>query len=166
METKMLRWTTGVTHLGCIRKTMKYTRCLSLQSLTRYVMLAFGLRWYGHVLRGRGDTVRNTGLNIDVLGSLTGSMRISAAGPSLYHGWVLTALEDIAISKIPSAACCTTSSKEELLQNPIASRLKYSETKIHHHVNASNGFNVVETVMRALKTKNINGVLKLWIARN
>ncbi|VDP07789.1 unnamed protein product [Heligmosomoides polygyrus] len=56
--------------------------------------------------------------------------------------------------------------KEELLQNPIASCLKYLVTKFHHQVSASDGFNVSETVVRTLKTKNINGVLKLWIARN
>ncbi|VDP03861.1 unnamed protein product [Heligmosomoides polygyrus] len=52
-----------------------------------------------------------------------------------------------------------------VLQNPIASCLKYLVMKFHHYINASDGFNVSETV-RTLKTKNINGVLKLWTARN
>ncbi|VDP30889.1 unnamed protein product [Heligmosomoides polygyrus] len=47
----------------------------------------------------------------------------------------------------------------QLLHNPTASCQEYVVTKLHHYVNASDGFNVSETVMRALKTKNINEVV-------
>ncbi|VDP22684.1 unnamed protein product [Heligmosomoides polygyrus] len=42
----------------------------------------------------------------------------------------------------------------------------FGVTKFHDDVNGSDGFNVSETMMRALKAENINGVLKLWIPRN
>ncbi|VDO88025.1 unnamed protein product [Heligmosomoides polygyrus] len=57
-------------------------------------------------------------------------------------------------------------SKGELLQNPIASCLKHLLAKFRPHINASDGFNVSETAKKASKTKNINGALKLWTARN
>ncbi|VDO28753.1 unnamed protein product [Heligmosomoides polygyrus] len=42
--------------------------------------------------------------------------------------------------------------RAQLDSDPTASCLKYLVTKFHHYVNARGGFNVSETVMRALKT--------------
>ncbi|VDO85384.1 unnamed protein product [Heligmosomoides polygyrus] len=60
METKMLRWTAGVTRTDRIRNDA--------------IRQKFGVgpiadkMWYGHVLRGKEDSVRKIGLNFEVIG--------------------------------------------------------------------------------------------------
>ncbi|VDP24842.1 unnamed protein product [Heligmosomoides polygyrus] len=64
METKMLRWTAGVTHMDrirndAIRQKFGAARIADKMRETR-------LRWYGHVLRGKEDSVRKIGLELEV----------------------------------------------------------------------------------------------------
>ncbi|VDP25384.1 unnamed protein product [Heligmosomoides polygyrus] len=66
METKMLRWTAGVTRLDRIRND-EIRRRLDLAPIADKLREAC-LRWYGHVLQASGDTVRKIGLSIDVPG--------------------------------------------------------------------------------------------------
>ncbi|VDP57008.1 unnamed protein product [Heligmosomoides polygyrus] len=66
METKMLRWTAGVTRLDRIRNDERRQR-FGVAPIAGKLREA-RLRWYGHVLQASGDTVRKIGLNIDVPG--------------------------------------------------------------------------------------------------
>ncbi|VDO23216.1 unnamed protein product [Heligmosomoides polygyrus] len=66
METKMLRWTAGVTRLDRVRNESIWQRFGVTPIFEK--MFEARLRWYGHVLRAKGDTVRETGLNLDVPG--------------------------------------------------------------------------------------------------
>ncbi|VDO66057.1 unnamed protein product [Heligmosomoides polygyrus] len=66
METKMLRWTAGVTRLDRIRNDEIRQR-FAVAPIADKLREA-RLRWYGHVLRASIDTVRKSGLNIDVPG--------------------------------------------------------------------------------------------------
>ncbi|PIO69918.1 hypothetical protein TELCIR_08246 [Teladorsagia circumcincta] len=66
METKMLRWTAGVTRLdhirnGTIRKRFGVAPIADKMREAR-------LRWYGHVLRANDDTVCKIGLDFNVPG--------------------------------------------------------------------------------------------------
>ncbi|VDO90898.1 unnamed protein product [Heligmosomoides polygyrus] len=66
MGTKMMRWTAGVTRLDRIRNDEIRQR-FGVAPIADKLREA-RLRWYGHVLRASGDTVRKIGLNIDVPG--------------------------------------------------------------------------------------------------
>ncbi|VDP43600.1 unnamed protein product [Heligmosomoides polygyrus] len=66
VETKMLRWTAGVTRLDRIRNAEIRQR-FGVAPIAEKLREA-RLRWYGHVFRASGDTVRKIGLNIDVPG--------------------------------------------------------------------------------------------------
>ncbi|VDO62827.1 unnamed protein product [Heligmosomoides polygyrus] len=66
METKMLRWTAGVTRLDHVRNVSVRQR-FGVAPIADKLREA-RLRWYGHVLRVDGDIVRKIGLNIDVPG--------------------------------------------------------------------------------------------------
>ncbi|VDO93965.1 unnamed protein product [Heligmosomoides polygyrus] len=66
METKVLRWTADVTRLDRIRNDEIRQR-FGVAPIADKLREA-RLRWYGHVLRASGDTVRKIGLNIDVPG--------------------------------------------------------------------------------------------------
>ncbi|VDO19781.1 unnamed protein product [Heligmosomoides polygyrus] len=66
METKVLRWTAGVTRLDRIRNDEIRQR-FGVAPIADKLREAC-LRWYGHVLPASGDTVRKIGLNIDVPG--------------------------------------------------------------------------------------------------
>ncbi|VDP20896.1 unnamed protein product [Heligmosomoides polygyrus] len=66
METKMLRWTAGVTRLDRIRNDA--TRQKFGVAPIADKMREARLRWYGHVLRGEEDGVRKIGLNFEVIG--------------------------------------------------------------------------------------------------
>ncbi|VDO60569.1 unnamed protein product [Heligmosomoides polygyrus] len=66
METKLLRWTTGVTRLDsspndAIRQKLGVVPIADKMREAR-------LRWYGHVLRGKEDSVRKIGLKFEVVG--------------------------------------------------------------------------------------------------
>ncbi|VDP56203.1 unnamed protein product [Heligmosomoides polygyrus] len=92
METKMLRWTAGVTRMDRIRNDairQKFgvapiadkshahgphpKRCYSAEKFgvapIADKMREARLRWYGHVLRGREDSVGKRGLNFEVMGN-------------------------------------------------------------------------------------------------
>ncbi|VDO23027.1 unnamed protein product [Heligmosomoides polygyrus] len=64
METKMLRWTAGITRLDRVRNESVRQRFGVTPIFEK--MREARLQWYGHVLRAKGDTVRKTGLNLDV----------------------------------------------------------------------------------------------------
>ncbi|VDO83209.1 unnamed protein product [Heligmosomoides polygyrus] len=66
METKMLRWTAGVTRLDRIRNDTIRQR-FGVAPIAEKLREA-RLRWYGHVLRSNDDTVRKISLNLNVLG--------------------------------------------------------------------------------------------------
>ncbi|VDO89945.1 unnamed protein product [Heligmosomoides polygyrus] len=66
METKMMRWTAGVTRMGRIRNNA--IRQKFGVAPTAEKMREARLRWYGHVLRGKEDRVRKIGLNFEVIG--------------------------------------------------------------------------------------------------
>ncbi|VDP03000.1 unnamed protein product [Heligmosomoides polygyrus] len=66
MDTKMLRWTAGVTRLDRVRKDAIRQR-FGVAPIAEKLREA-RLRWYGHVLRANDDTVRKTGLNLEVPG--------------------------------------------------------------------------------------------------
>nr|CDJ83907.1 endonuclease-reverse transcriptase HmRTE-e01 [Haemonchus contortus] len=66
METKMLRWTAGVTRLDrvsndAIRKRFGLAPIIDKMREAR-------LRGYGHVFRAKNDSARKIGLNLDVPG--------------------------------------------------------------------------------------------------
>ncbi|VDP54547.1 unnamed protein product [Heligmosomoides polygyrus] len=60
METKMLRWTAGVTRLDRIRNDAIRQKFGVAPIADK--MREARLRWYGHVLRGKEDSVRKIGL--------------------------------------------------------------------------------------------------------
>ncbi|VDO84305.1 unnamed protein product [Heligmosomoides polygyrus] len=66
METKMLRWTAGVTRMDRIR-TETILQKFGVAPIADKMREA-RLRWYGHVLRGKEDSVRKIGLNFEVTG--------------------------------------------------------------------------------------------------
>ncbi|VDO65369.1 unnamed protein product [Heligmosomoides polygyrus] len=66
METMMLRWTAGVTRMDRIRNDAIRQK-FGVASITDKMREA-RLRWYGHVLRGKEDSVRKIGLNFEVIG--------------------------------------------------------------------------------------------------
>ncbi|VDP22766.1 unnamed protein product [Heligmosomoides polygyrus] len=66
METKMLRWTAGVMRLDRIRNDVIRQKFGIAPIADK--MRETRLRWYGHVLRGKGDSVRKIGLNFEVIG--------------------------------------------------------------------------------------------------
>ncbi|VDP14158.1 unnamed protein product [Heligmosomoides polygyrus] len=66
IETKMLRWTAGVTSLDRVRNDTIQQR-FGVAPIAEKPREA-RLRWYGHVLRASDDTVRKIGLNLEVLG--------------------------------------------------------------------------------------------------
>ncbi|VDO37147.1 unnamed protein product [Heligmosomoides polygyrus] len=74
MKTKMLRWTAGVTRMDRIGNDairQKFGVASIADKIAR-------LRWYGHVLRGKEDSVRKIGFNFEVEGVRSG------AGPIRY----------------------------------------------------------------------------------
>ncbi|XGW10231.1 hypothetical protein V3C99_012037 [Haemonchus contortus] len=66
METKMLRWTAGVTRLDRISNDAIRERFGVAPIVDK--MREARLRWYGHVLRADEGSVRKIGLNLDVSG--------------------------------------------------------------------------------------------------
>ncbi|VDP33367.1 unnamed protein product [Heligmosomoides polygyrus] len=66
METKMLRWTAGVTRLDRVRNDAIRPR-FGVAPIAEKLREA-RLRWYGDVLRANDDTVRKIGLNLEVPG--------------------------------------------------------------------------------------------------
>nr|CDJ95465.1 RNA-directed DNA polymerase (reverse transcriptase) domain containing protein [Haemonchus contortus] len=66
METKMLRWTAGVTRLDRISNDAIRERFGVAPIVDK--MREARLRWYGHVLRADEGSVRTIGLNLDVSG--------------------------------------------------------------------------------------------------
>ncbi|VDP48148.1 unnamed protein product [Heligmosomoides polygyrus] len=64
METKMLRWTAGVTRMNRIRNDVIWQK-FGVAPIAEKMREA-RLRWYGHVLRGKEDSVRKIGLNFEV----------------------------------------------------------------------------------------------------
>ncbi|VDP13565.1 unnamed protein product [Heligmosomoides polygyrus] len=65
METKMLRWTAGVTRMDRIRNDVLRQK-FSIAPIADEMREARS-RWYGHVLRGKEDTARKIGLNFEVI---------------------------------------------------------------------------------------------------
>nr|CDJ87499.1 RNA-directed DNA polymerase (reverse transcriptase) domain containing protein [Haemonchus contortus] len=66
METKLLRWTAGVTRLDRISNDAIRERFGVAPIVDE--MREARIRWYGHTLRAKNDTVRKIGLNLDVSG--------------------------------------------------------------------------------------------------
>ncbi|VDO98451.1 unnamed protein product [Heligmosomoides polygyrus] len=66
METNMLRWKAGVTRMDRIRNDAIRQK-FGVAPIAEKMREA-RLRWYGHVLRGKEDSVRKIGLNIEVIG--------------------------------------------------------------------------------------------------
>ncbi|VDO19159.1 unnamed protein product [Heligmosomoides polygyrus] len=66
METKMLRWTAGVTRMDRIRNDAIRQK-FGVAPIADKMRKA-RLRWYGHVLRGKEDSVCKIGLNFEVIG--------------------------------------------------------------------------------------------------
>ncbi|VDO72476.1 unnamed protein product [Heligmosomoides polygyrus] len=66
METKMLRWTAGVTRLVRIRNDVIQQK-FGVASIADKMREA-RLRWYGHVLRRKEDSVRKIGPKFEVVG--------------------------------------------------------------------------------------------------
>ncbi|VDO99571.1 unnamed protein product [Heligmosomoides polygyrus] len=66
METKMLRWTAGVTRMDHIRNDAIRQK-FGVAPITDEMREA-RLRWYGHVLRGKEDSVRKIGPELEVSG--------------------------------------------------------------------------------------------------
>nr|CDJ86575.1 RNA-directed DNA polymerase (reverse transcriptase) domain containing protein [Haemonchus contortus] len=66
METKMLRWTAGVTRLDRISNDAIRERFGIAPIVDK--MREARLRWYGHTLRAKNDSVRKISLNLDVSG--------------------------------------------------------------------------------------------------
>ena len=67
METKMLRWTSGLTLLDHTRNEDVLAR-YGVAPITEKMREA-RLRWYGHTLRASPTSLAQTGLNVDVAGS-------------------------------------------------------------------------------------------------
>ncbi|VDO90153.1 unnamed protein product [Heligmosomoides polygyrus] len=68
-ETKMLRWTAGVTRLDHIRNDAIRQK-FGVAPIADKIREA-RLRWYGHVLRGREDSVRRIDLNFELKRQVT-----------------------------------------------------------------------------------------------
>uniref|UniRef100_A0A183FKK7 Reverse transcriptase domain-containing protein n=1 Tax=Heligmosomoides polygyrus TaxID=6339 RepID=A0A183FKK7_HELPZ len=66
METKMLRWTAGVTRMDRIRNDAIRQKFGVAPIADK--MREARLRWYGHFLRGKEDSVRKIGPNFEVIG--------------------------------------------------------------------------------------------------
>ncbi|VDP25219.1 unnamed protein product [Heligmosomoides polygyrus] len=66
METKMVRWTAGVTRLDRVRNDAIRQR-FGVAPIAEKLREAC-LRWYGHVLRANEDTILKIGQNLEVLG--------------------------------------------------------------------------------------------------
>uniref|UniRef100_W6NIV3 Endonuclease-reverse transcriptase n=1 Tax=Haemonchus contortus TaxID=6289 RepID=W6NIV3_HAECO len=66
METKMLRWTAGVTRLDRISNDAIRERFGVAPIVDK--MRDARLQWYGHTLRAKNDSVRKISLNLDVSG--------------------------------------------------------------------------------------------------
>ncbi|VDP34534.1 unnamed protein product [Heligmosomoides polygyrus] len=66
METKMLRWTTEVMRTDCIRNDAIRQKFVVAPIADK--MREARLRWYGHVLRGKENSVRKIGLEMEVSG--------------------------------------------------------------------------------------------------
>nr|CDJ89586.1 endonuclease-reverse transcriptase [Haemonchus contortus] len=66
METKMLRWTAGVTRIDRISNDAIRERFGVAPNVDK--MREARLRWYDHTLRAKSDSVRKIGLNLDVSG--------------------------------------------------------------------------------------------------
>ncbi|VDO93353.1 unnamed protein product [Heligmosomoides polygyrus] len=66
METKMLRWTAGVTRTDSILNDAIRQK-FGVAPISDKMREA-RLRWYGHVLRGKEDSVRKIGLELEVSG--------------------------------------------------------------------------------------------------
>ncbi|VDO86996.1 unnamed protein product [Heligmosomoides polygyrus] len=66
METKMLRWTGGVTRMDRIRNDAIRQKFGVAPIADK--MREARLRWYSHVSRGKEDSVRKKGLNFEVIG--------------------------------------------------------------------------------------------------
>ncbi|VDO70679.1 unnamed protein product [Heligmosomoides polygyrus] len=66
MATKMLRWTAGVTRMDRIRNDAIRQKFGVAPIADK--MREARLLWYGHVLRGKEDSVRKIGLNFEVIG--------------------------------------------------------------------------------------------------
>ncbi|VDP26174.1 unnamed protein product [Heligmosomoides polygyrus] len=64
METKMLRWTAGVTRMDRIRNDAIRQKFGVAPIADK--MCEARLRWYGHVLRGKEDSVCKIGLELEV----------------------------------------------------------------------------------------------------
>ncbi|VDP12938.1 unnamed protein product [Heligmosomoides polygyrus] len=67
METKMLRWTAGVTHVDHIRNNAIRHK-FGVAPIAEKKLREARLRWYGHVLRGKEDSVSKIGLELEVSG--------------------------------------------------------------------------------------------------
>ncbi|VDO99913.1 unnamed protein product [Heligmosomoides polygyrus] len=67
METKMLRRMAGVTHLDRIRNDFIRQK-FGVAPIADKMREARLRRWYGHVLRGKEDSVRKIGLKFEVVG--------------------------------------------------------------------------------------------------
>ncbi|VDP41397.1 unnamed protein product [Heligmosomoides polygyrus] len=63
----MLRWTAGVTRMDRIRNETIRQK-IGVAPIADKMRQAC-LRWYGHVLREKEDSVRKTGLNFEVIGN-------------------------------------------------------------------------------------------------
>ncbi|VDP36609.1 unnamed protein product [Heligmosomoides polygyrus] len=66
METKMLRWTAGVTHMDRIQNDVIRQKFGVAPIVDK--MRKARLRWYGYVLRGEEDSVRKIDLNFEAAG--------------------------------------------------------------------------------------------------
>lgn len=66
METKMLRWTAGLTRLDHVRNDDIRGK-FGIAPVAEKLREA-RLRWYGHVLRAKEDTVRKVGFELAVPG--------------------------------------------------------------------------------------------------
>jgi hypothetical protein len=66
METKMLRWISGITRFDHVRNDDIRDR-YGVAPITEKMREA-RLRWYGHALRSDDDSLAKTGLNIDIAG--------------------------------------------------------------------------------------------------
>ncbi|VDO75467.1 unnamed protein product [Heligmosomoides polygyrus] len=66
MERKMLLWTAGVVRMDRIRSNAIWAK-FGTAPIAGKVREA-RLRWHGHVLRGKEDSVRKIGLKLEVSG--------------------------------------------------------------------------------------------------
>ncbi|VDP00995.1 unnamed protein product [Heligmosomoides polygyrus] len=81
METKMLRWTAGVTRMDRIRNDVIRQKFGVAPVADK--MREARLRWYGHVLRGKEDSIRMIALSWKYLESGLEDAR-SSVGPIRY----------------------------------------------------------------------------------